>query len=403
MMLQEERPEKGMMRTKDLPEDLIVEILLRMRVKPLVRFRCVSKRWLSLISSGHFAKSHLKLASEQTQRLLLSTDLGLRTLDIDAPFGDGDAVRELDFPFKQTGFRVNILASCNGLVCMSVFDDKDFYIWNPLTGDHRRLPYPGFSTDCECIWSHGFGYDSLTDDYKLLLMADRPGVPIPECLVFSLKRNCWKRIQDPVNPDGLDESAGILSNGALHWSVEYLQLELKISAFDLAEEKFHEMPKPRKYDAESNKELYLDSLDNIGGRLCFVCRRRTHVELVVMMEYGVLESWATLFRVERFPAMPAYFMRPLCFSRSNELVAEYYCTEFHFKSSVSWSKQCGMGRALMRINPEGEISEGFMFYSKQFRCEPAVKWKLEPEAFVFVESSLSPNGYHADVGQTPSQ
>ncbi|CAM9002585.1 unnamed protein product [Rhodiola kirilowii] len=40
----------------ELPHDVIVDILSRLPCKSLVKFRCVSKQWNSLIRSHKFAK-----------------------------------------------------------------------------------------------------------------------------------------------------------------------------------------------------------------------------------------------------------------------------------------------------------------------------------------------------------
>lgn len=54
-----------------LPNELIIAILMRLPVKSLLRFRCVSnKSWFSLISDPHFAKSHFELTAAPTYRLL---------------------------------------------------------------------------------------------------------------------------------------------------------------------------------------------------------------------------------------------------------------------------------------------------------------------------------------------
>ncbi|XP_059450216.1 putative F-box protein At3g10240 [Corylus avellana] len=42
-----------------LPLELVSEILVRLPVKPLVRFRCVCKDWFSLISSNDFINTHI--------------------------------------------------------------------------------------------------------------------------------------------------------------------------------------------------------------------------------------------------------------------------------------------------------------------------------------------------------
>ncbi|KAK4279360.1 hypothetical protein QN277_011154 [Acacia crassicarpa] len=39
-------------------EDLLIEILIRVPAKSLIRFKCVSKRWLSIISHPEFCPRH---------------------------------------------------------------------------------------------------------------------------------------------------------------------------------------------------------------------------------------------------------------------------------------------------------------------------------------------------------
>ena len=59
--------------TKTLPLELIREILLRLPVRSVLRFKCVCKSWLSLISDPQFAISHYDLAAAPSHRLLLRT------------------------------------------------------------------------------------------------------------------------------------------------------------------------------------------------------------------------------------------------------------------------------------------------------------------------------------------
>jgi hypothetical protein len=73
-------------------------------------------------------------------------------------------------------------------------DDKNFYIWNPSTGDHRILRDLRISP-LASKYGYGFGYNSSTNDCNLLVAASFiPGFN-HENENFSLKTNSWKRIQ----------------------------------------------------------------------------------------------------------------------------------------------------------------------------------------------------------------
>ncbi|XP_042988344.1 F-box/kelch-repeat protein At3g06240-like [Carya illinoinensis] len=280
-----------------LPENVVVEILLRLPVKSLVRFRCVSKRWRSLISDPRFAKSQFMRTSERSQRLLISSSSEIRSLDCEEPFEDSSTPSVLAVPFQKRGRYVSIIGSSNGLVYVALYSHRDFYIWNPSTGNYRKLPDPGITLRTR-KYRHGFGYDPSTDDYKLLVANFRMH-PFreSEAKVFSFKRNSWKRILRGLDDTGLaEDSVGILCNASLHWHLHACREPLtgqKIGGFDLAEEKFHEMPMPFS-DWGPHGYVSIDTLSTLGERLCFIVSMDTHMEIRGMMEYGVIESWALL-------------------------------------------------------------------------------------------------------------
>ncbi|EEF35969.1 hypothetical protein RCOM_1028290 [Ricinus communis] len=63
-----------------VPEDIAIDILLRLPVKPLLRFKCVSKTWYSLISDPCFIKSHLQLSNNHKKFVVNGSSLrGNRT------------------------------------------------------------------------------------------------------------------------------------------------------------------------------------------------------------------------------------------------------------------------------------------------------------------------------------
>jgi len=97
----------------DLPQNLIIQILLRLPVKYLIRFKCVCKLWFSLISNPHFANSHFQLTT-QTHRLLCISALSpdIRSIDFDAFLNDIPASPNFNCLLPQSYFPFEIKGSC---------------------------------------------------------------------------------------------------------------------------------------------------------------------------------------------------------------------------------------------------------------------------------------------------
>ncbi|KAI6694708.1 hypothetical protein NL676_022418 [Syzygium grande] len=70
---------------------------------------------------------------------------------------DFEFMSELDEPWGLAG-------SCHGLVSLAV--DDGFLVYNPTTKESRKLPRSNLVAEHEFF--HGFGYNSATDDYKIV-------------------------------------------------------------------------------------------------------------------------------------------------------------------------------------------------------------------------------------------
>ncbi|PON58759.1 F-box domain containing protein [Trema orientale] len=71
-------------RMASLPWDTIVNILSRLPVEDLLRYRCVSKRWCSLIDGPRFIKMHLDHSMETSSHLtLIRAGRQLHSVDLD--------------------------------------------------------------------------------------------------------------------------------------------------------------------------------------------------------------------------------------------------------------------------------------------------------------------------------
>ncbi|XP_074307572.1 F-box protein CPR1-like [Silene latifolia] len=315
----------------ELPMVLITEILVRLPVKYLVRFRCVSKPWDSLIKDPLFINLHLKhsLATHTNQTLIIR-DSYLHSLDFPAL----SSVTLIDHPLESDGRGTELLGSCNGLLCLSNgdidgIDDTIFY--NPATRRHHVLPacdieFPD-NDDCFTCCDrtvYGFGYDHVNDDYKLVRVIQFTGDDEfdSEVKVYSLKSGSWGRIHDFPREYYLSykRAWGNYVNGFLHWVVtrnpESDGTKL-IIAFDLGSEEYKIVSQPE----YSGGEFHMN-VDVLKGCLCVLCNYvDVKTDVWVMEEYGVQNSWTKLFSIAQGDIIGIYeYVRPLACSKEGSRV-----------------------------------------------------------------------------------
>ncbi|KAK6778174.1 hypothetical protein RDI58_024892 [Solanum bulbocastanum] len=114
-------PSNSNMTIPILPAELIGEILWRLPVKSLLKFRSISKYWLSLTSDPEFIKNHLNLSANNNKEdshhiLILNVAVekwNYKECPIKSLFYDSvtEAV-ELDFPIENGihGLELRVLA-----------------------------------------------------------------------------------------------------------------------------------------------------------------------------------------------------------------------------------------------------------------------------------------------------
>ncbi|XP_076900784.1 F-box/kelch-repeat protein At3g06240-like [Bidens hawaiensis] len=246
--------------------DVVEEILIRLDAKDLTRYKSVCKSWRSLIATPCFVKSHLNLTYNKDR---YNNRLGHRRVSLYT---------------TPCFFNHHLLVgSSGGLVCTSSFM-SELIVGNPLTREVRQLAYPP-CIGAPLYW--GFGYDSLRDDYKVIVGARR-GKNQTCFQVLSLKSNVWSDIGEKKYTL-FSNAAGILCNGALHWSIINLDESMKASiiSFDLSNEEFKEIPLP---DDASYRFNYDGHLGIIKECLCIV-GNSSDDSTYVINNYNVKESW----------------------------------------------------------------------------------------------------------------
>ncbi|XP_022142598.1 F-box protein CPR30 [Momordica charantia] len=288
---------------EDVPMELVVDIICRLPAKSILRFRRVSKTWKCLIDCSDFVNLQLKKSIETRThlRLIIRRNSVLFSVDLD-PF---DCAVELVHPLMCYGSRIRIWGSCNGILCICNVAD-DIALWNPSTRKYRILPSlpPERRSDDVFRFSvdaYGFGYDSVHDDFKLLKISQfirlNPMDIESVVKVFSLRKFCWIPIQSMTYSLRYSSKMGVFVNGALHWVVSHQNLGMGVAdlvvAFVLATDKFKEIPLPEFTDTKCEIHVHV-----LGGYLCLLANyERARLEVWVMKEYGVQESWTKLLTV----------------------------------------------------------------------------------------------------------
>ncbi|XP_004305874.1 PREDICTED: putative F-box protein At3g16820-like [Fragaria vesca subsp. vesca] len=262
-------------------EDLVFEILTRLPVKSLMRFRSVSRPWRALISQSHFIKKHQSHANS------------------------GIA--------KNSSSRV-------------------IFLTNPPT--FIRLE------DLESLSSDGL---DLVTPTKLALPVILVGVPLIECehsftsfadqttvQVFALKWDSWN-FHEWCGDINTLKGQGHFLNGALHW-LEFESLEFqggsRIMSFHLGEEKFEEIPTPFDGEVIRGAPGGFNGFMTFKNRLCVYSGAFFPSPFTIRMleKYEDKESWVEILNVDSNVVLDfgdkILYLKPLCILESGEILVD---------------------------------------------------------------------------------
>ncbi|WVY93957.1 hypothetical protein V8G54_033045 [Vigna mungo] len=219
------------MEKEDLPLDVMINILKRVPVKSLIRFKCVSKEWLNILErSPFFIKQQLEHSAANNALLLLQRIPPQPrpehfSTSIIGPHHDlihESHLSHIVFP------NALILASCNGLLCLR--HNTALSILNPATRQIRQVPIANL-LDFDHV---GFGFSPLADDYKIVRISMRLFAPddqvdllhdvrVDRVEVYSLGSGSWREIdaaklQRSCNvSSSMNISSSVAITGTIFW------------------------------------------------------------------------------------------------------------------------------------------------------------------------------------------
>ncbi|KAK9697287.1 hypothetical protein RND81_08G027400 [Saponaria officinalis] len=383
--------------TSTFPLEIIIDIVVRLPIKSIFRFKCVCKSWYILIQSNEFFKLHtnrsLKTNTYNCSLILpitrkltvhgiqaavhclcraylnpnqtMKVELDLGELALPLSFRPSlDKVSSRDYRFLSATNNVRwdrrpivygkfeVVGSCNGLVlissgkyhvaiCNPCIEHEDAFkilpcIEYPYLVDHYyshdneyfRKYYTGYRSREITFRVFGLGYNSINCVYKIVYLTSK------RALIYSLANDgrFWRPIDlsyDVINYD-LDPSwdgpkaerekrvlmqvygLGVATNNHLHWNITEFDPDVYeysrgiILSFDICNEKWGRVPV---FDEFAMKSHIL-KLGVVNGCSCLLIPRGTNrqsLELWMMKEYGVKESWTKMFKVPNGSGIPLFY------------------------------------------------------------------------------------------------
>ncbi|KAI3936694.1 hypothetical protein MKX01_034123 [Papaver californicum] len=273
----------------NLPWDILPDILVRLPVKSIARFRCVNKAWCNLLRNPEFLKTQYKHAVEMNRfSIMFHNHNDIYTFSYDPLSSTCEGSGHVEYPVKSVKMGIEFFGCCNGLVFLrhvNKFNSAVLILWNPSTNECKKLPDPPtkLKEHRGGFVEYGFGYDYQIEDFKVVHIAQGFKKGWCEVQVFSLRSNSWRRLED-IQVDKLcydysrPDMCRLLVNGALYWKALTggdLGTD-KILRFDFEKEEFDQIPIPDEVYEDHDRHLCV-----LGGSLW-----------LLVNEYGCsLEFW----------------------------------------------------------------------------------------------------------------
>ncbi|KMT15686.1 hypothetical protein BVRB_3g056720 [Beta vulgaris subsp. vulgaris] len=305
-----------------IPDHLLSDIVEKLDVKSLVRFKSMNKEWQNYINNSNFIKQHLKNSlqypTEFNTQLIFTSGSSLYLIDDVRSLSPRPVELALAPAFQHVS-PPRLVGSSNGILCISSgFYQNNYCLLNPTNPTAVKiLPFADneisqhrYSEMCYISVASAFGYDEKNDDYKIVYVwywkedYDQVGL---EGMIYSLRLGSWKRLDPPdVGAQWTNIGFGVLNN-CLNFYANNHDVKMIIS-FNLHDEEWSQMDFPNLDEKYKVNNVFV--LEGCISTLITVPERNcSDQQLWVMKEYGVTSSWTKLliFPVESFEDLNVLF------------------------------------------------------------------------------------------------
>ncbi|KAF1882420.1 hypothetical protein Lal_00039068 [Lupinus albus] len=228
--------------------DIMINILKRLPVKSLFRFKCVSKDWFNLFNSPYFISLHL----QHSTLLLLFQRIPLSNLNhSQSSSSSSSCLIGQDFKVHNPQFidfavTDKVIGSCNGLLCVKHTNNNHMLsISNPATREIRQVPE--ILHDIKSFYYFGFGFSPIANDYKVVRISvpdedrilDLDDIRVSRAEVYSLTSGAWREIDATILQTLYLMSNSVTVNGVMFWQAFATDPDAEfVVSFDISSEMF---------------------------------------------------------------------------------------------------------------------------------------------------------------------
>ncbi|KAM7253938.1 hypothetical protein ACFE04_031620 [Oxalis oulophora] len=266
-----------------LPEDIIIELLLNLPVKSLTRFVCTCKAWYALIRGDHtFIRNHIH---RNIEHLLVmynhpdsdsDSDGWCRSYKFISNQITGSCVLDPNLSHLLQNHSNIDFGYCNGIFCFYNCIDGKGILWNPANRETRELlsPFsldshkycPRFGYSDRHTYCPRFGYSERNNDYKVVVFSNiyvetRPFRGHYRIDIYSLRNDSWRRFKGNVPFYDLDElNHPNCLDEVFYWfqfNKQNYDTGNRLLSFDISNEVFEEIVLPGDRFDEKHFEIWV--------------------------------------------------------------------------------------------------------------------------------------------------
>lgn len=328
----------------DLPEEVVMEILLRLPTESLMRFKCVKRSWYALIGDPAFAAKHLRIHHSNNNNMVSSfpslfvrylrvhsllkceivQEFSILNLVNDDNGGVRSVVENFELPVIPGGKSLRLVSQCDGIILLAQLEANIALLWNPAIREFKVLQNSCFPNGF-VILGVGFGYDCRAKDYKAVRIVSSVNpndANHSRAEVYTLGTDSWREIKLHIKVDFIPgDRRQVYCKGVYYWWIQ--NHTNMILSFDMCDEEFHEITVPVNVEMAEGMPSALAVWNDSLALLISPLQRGVPklIEMWVMDDcFGGIKrfSWTKHLVIET----PSSISNPVAFWNSDELLME---------------------------------------------------------------------------------